>query len=320
MCIRDRLDRGRGPVATVLVQEGILKVGDAITVGETYGKIKAMIDDHGQKVPKAGPSTPVELLGLSSVPHAGDTFKVVPNERTARQQANEAGMAARNERLSVQHRVTLQDLRQQMLEGETKTLNAIIKADVHGSLEAVRQSLEQLSNEEVKIHVIHDGVGNIGQGDILLATASNAIVIGFNVTVDPDARTMAQDERIDVRVYNVIYELIDEVRKAMLGKLEPVFEEVSLGHAEVRAIFRTPRGPVAGCYVLDGRVTRSSDTRVLRGKEEQWHGRIQSLRHVKDDVREVLSGFECGILLDGYNDLQVGDIVESFERREVPRY
>lgn len=318
--VEAKLDRGRGPVATVLVQEGILKIGDSIVVGETYGKIKAMMDDQAQKVQKAGPSTPVELLGLSSVPSAGDAFTAVTNEREARQQAGAASIEARNERLSLQTRVTLKDLHRQLVEGEQKVLNTIIKADVHGSLEAVRQSLETLKHDEVRIQFLHGGVGNISQGDVLLAAASNAIIIGFNVSVDPDARTMAQDEGIDVRVYQIIYELIDEVRKAMLGILEPVFEEVTLGRAEVRAIFRTPRGPVAGSYVTDGKITRSGEARVLRDKQEVFRGRLQSLRHVKDDVREVLTGFECGILLDGFNDIQVGDFVESFEVREVPRF
>jgi translation initiation factor IF-2 len=318
--VEAQLDRGRGPVATVLVQQGILKVGDAIVVGGAFGKIKAMIDDKGQKVQKAGPSTPVEVLGLSAVPNSGDLFQVVKDERTARHIAAESSAQTRMERLAVRHRVTLADLRRQLVEGETKVLNVIIKADVHGSLEAVRQSLDQLNSAEVRVEVVHSGVGNIGQSDVLLAAASNAIVIGFNVNVDPDARTMAQDERIDVHVYNVIYELIDEVRKAMLGRLEPIFEEAVLGHAECRTIFRTPRGPVAGSYVTDGKITRSANTRVTRDGNEVWKGRIQSLRHVKDDVREVLSGFECGILLDGFTDLKVGDIIESYEMREVPRY
>jgi translation initiation factor IF-2 len=234
--------------------------------------------------------------------------------------ASEAGAQARTARLAVRHRVTLADLRRQLVEGETKVLNAIVKADVDGSLEAVKQSLEQLSDAEVKIEFVHGGVGNIGQNDVLLARASGAIVIGFNVSVDPDARTMAQDESVDVRVYNIIYELIDDVRKAMLGQLEPVFEEIILGKAECRQVFRTPRGPVAGSYVLDGKITRSAEARVLRGKTEIWKGRLQSLRHVKDDVREVLQGFECGILCDGFADMQVGDIVQSFEMREVPRF
>jgi translation initiation factor IF-2 len=318
--VEAQLDRGRGPVATVLVQQGVLKVGDAVVVGDTFGKIKAMVDDKGQKVQKAGPSTPVEILGLNSVPSAGDIFTAVKDERIARHTAATSAAQTRTERLAIRHRVTLADLRRQLVEGETKVLNVIIKADVHGSLEAVRQSLEQLNSAEVRIEVVHSGVGNIGQSDVLLATASNAIVIGFNVSVDPDARTMAQDERIDVRVYNIIYELIDEVRKAMLGRLEPIFEESVLGHAECRTIFRTPRGPVAGSYVTDGKITRNSETRVTRAGEEVWKGRIQSLRHVKDDVREVLTGFECGILLDGFTDLKVGDIIESYEMREVPRF
>jgi translation initiation factor IF-2 len=318
--VEAQLDRGRGPVATVLVQQGILKIGDSVVVGDAYGKIKAMIDDKGNNVQKAGPSTPVEILGLRSVPSAGDVFSVVKDERTARQTAAVSSAETRTERLSVRQRVTLADLRRQLVEGETKVLNVIIKADVHGSLEAVRQSLDQLNSEDVRIEVVHSGVGNIGQSDVLLAAASNAIVIGFNVVVDVEARVMAQDERIDVRVYNIIYELIEEVRKAMLGRLDPVFEEVVLGHAECREIFRTPRGPVAGSYVTDGKITRNSETRAMRDGVEQWKGRIQSLRHVKDDVREVLTGYECGILLDGFSDLKVGDIIESYEMREVPRY
>lgn len=318
--VESQLDRGRGPVATVLVQQGILKVGDSVIAGEAYGRIKAMLDDKGQSIQKAGPSVPAVVLGLSQVPGAGDSMVVVKDDRTARQMASEAGTLARTARLSVRHRVTLADLRRQLTEGETKVLNAIVKADVDGSLEAVKQSLEQLSDAEVKIQFVHGGVGNIGQNDVLLARASGAIVIGFNVSVDPDARTMAQDESVDVRVYNIIYELIDDVRKAMLGQLEPVFEEVILGKAECRQVFRTPRGPVAGSYVLEGKITRSAEARVIRGKVEIWKGRLQSLRHVKDDVREVLTGFECGILCDGFNDMQVGDIVQSYEMKEVPRF
>lgn len=318
--VESQLDRGRGPIATVLVQQGILKVGDSIVAGEAYGRIKAMLDDKGQNIQKAGPSVPAVVLGLSQVPGAGDTMTVVKDDRTARQQSGEAGTIARTARLAVRQRVTLADLRRQMVEGETKVLNAIVKADVDGSLEAVKQSLDQLSDAEVKIQFVHGGVGNIGQNDVLLARASGAIVIGFNVSVDPDARTMAQDESVDVRVYNIIYELIEDVRKAMLGQLEPVFEEISLGKAECRQVFRTPRGPVAGSYVLEGKITRSADARVLRAKNEVWKGRLQSLRHVKDDVREVLTGYECGILCDGFNDMQVGDIVESYEMKEVPRF
>jgi translation initiation factor IF-2 len=318
--VESQLDRGRGPVATVLVQQGILKVGDSIVAGGAYGRIKAMLDDKGQGIQKAGPSVPAVVLGLSQVPSAGDTISVVKDDRTARQMAATAGALKRTTRIAGRQRVTLADLKRQLTEGETKVLNAIVKADVDGSMEAVKQSLEQLSDVEVKIDIVHSGVGNIGQSDVLLATASNAIVIGFNVSVDPDAKTMAQDESVDVRVYNVIYELIDEVRKAMLGQLEPVYEEVILGHAECRAIFRTPRGPVAGSYVTDGKVTRSADARVLRAKTEVWKGHLQSLRRIKDDVREVLTGFECGILCEGFGDMQVGDVVESYELKIVPRF
>lgn len=318
--VESQLDRGRGPMATVLVQEGVLEVGDAVAAGKAHGRIKAMLDDRGHRVQKAGPSTPVAVLGLSEVAVAGDTFEVMRNDREARQAAAEAARQERDEQMVQRRPVGLRDLRDLMREGESKVLNAILKADVHGSLEAVHQSLEKLSGDEVEIKIIHEGVGNINQSDIQLATVDNTIIIGFNVSVDPDARARAKAEGIDVRVYNVIYELIDEVRKAMLGQLEPVFEEVTIGHAEVRAIFRTPRGAVAGSYVLDGKIARGTEVRVLREGENLWHGNIRSLRHVKDDVREVLTGFECGILLDGFNDIQVGDIVEAYEVREVPRF
>ncbi|HOC31606.1 MAG: translation initiation factor IF-2 [Armatimonadetes bacterium] len=318
--IEAKLVKGRGPVATMLVQRGILKPGDPLVVGCCYGKVKAMVDDKGQKLQKAGPSTPVEVIGLNAVPVAGDTFHVGKDERSARHEASDATTLSRATKFATTHRQTLADLRKQITDGVTKTLNVIIRGDVDGSVEAVRQSLEQLSNDEVRVDIVASSVGTVSQGDILLASASNALIIGFNVSVDADARTTAQDEGVEIRVYNIIYELIDDVRKAMLGQLEPVFEEVVLGHAEVRAVFRTPRGPVAGCYVPEGKVTRNSETRVIRAGETVWTGHMASLRRVKDDVREVLTGFECGILLDGYNEISVGDLIQSYEMREVPRY
>jgi translation initiation factor IF-2 len=320
--IEAKQEKGRGCVATLLVQQGVLSVGDAIVAGKAYGKIKAMLDERGQKVHRAVPSTPVEVLGLDSVPVAGDRFYAMENERAARQKAQEAEALERSAMSTQRRPVSLKDLRRRLDEAEAKQLNVLIKADVHGSLEAVRQSLERLGeeNEEVGLKVLAGAVGNITGSDIDLAKASDAVVVGFNVNVENDARTRAKDEQVDVRVYNVIYELIDEVRKAMLGQLEPVFEEVSIGKAECRAVFRTPRGPVSGCYVIEGKITRSAETRVLRDGQEVWRGRIASLRHVKDDVREVQQGYECGILLDGFADAAVGDIIESYEQREVPRF
>ncbi|MCL6630622.1 MAG: translation initiation factor IF-2, partial [Armatimonadetes bacterium] len=318
--IEAKLDKGKVPVATVLVQSGTLRQGDAVVVGQCYGRIKAMLDDRGQRIQEAGPSTPVEIIGLSAVPMAGDKLEVYATEREARQVAESRAEEDRSQRLSTSRRVTLADLYKQLQEGSVKDFNVVLKADVQGSVEAVRQSLERLSTEEVRVNVIHSGVGNIGESDVLLASASNAVIIGFNVKVDPLAKRMADTEHIEIRTYQIIYELLDEVRAAMAGLLEPVLEESTLGHVEVRALFRLPRGGVvAGSYVTDGKVVRNAQARVLRNGEVIYTGKISSLRHIKEDVREMAAGFECGIMIDGFDAFEVGDTVEVFEVREVAR-
>jgi translation initiation factor IF-2 len=311
--VEAKLDRGKGPVATILVQSGTLKRGDTIVVGQAYGRIKGMDDDKGRKLEKAGPATPAEVIGLSSVPMAGDKVEKVKNEREARQLAESRMEADRTERLSGTQRVTLADLYKQLREGTVKELNMVLKGDVQGSVEAIRQSLDRLSTEEVRVNLIHQGVGNIGDNDVLLASASNAVVIGFNVKVDPVAKRTAEAERIDVRTYQIIYELLDDVKAAMEGLLEPVLEESVIGHVEIRQLFRLPKGGViAGSYVTDGKAQRGVDARVIRNKEAVFTGKVGSLRHIKEDVREMAAGFECGITLDGFNDLQIGDVIEFF--------
>lgn len=318
--VEAKLDKGKGPVATVLVQSGTLKQGDAAVVGQAFGRIKAMFDDCGHRIAKAEPATPVEIVGLSTVPLAGDRLELVENERQARQIAGSRLAEERTERLSVSQRVTLADLYKQLQEGAVKELNVILKGDVQGSVEAIRQSLERLSTPEVRVSLIHSGVGHIGESDILLASASNAVVIGFNVKVDPQAKRTAEVERIDVRTYRVIYELLDEVKAAMEGLLEPVLEESITGHLEVRQLFKLPRaGVVAGSYVTDGKVQRSSEARVMRDGQIVYTGKVSSLRHVKEDVREMAAGFECGVMIEGFDDFQVGDIIETFVVEEIAR-
>ncbi|MGQ9524482.1 MAG: translation initiation factor IF-2 [Armatimonadota bacterium] len=308
--IEAQLDRGRGPVATVLVQNGTLKAGEAVVVGTTCGRIRAMVDDRGQRVAKAGPSTPVEISGLSDVPQAGDKLEVCRDETEARQIA--AARASRQGTAEGQRAAVSELIRS----GEMKTLNIVLKGDVQGSVEAVQQALMKLSTEDVKINILHKGVGNISENDVLLASASQAMVVGFNVRIDPDAKRAAEADGVDCRAYRVIYDLANDVRAALSGMLEPVFEEVKLGSAEVRATFRTPRGIVAGCYIKDGRMVRGADVRVIRGKQELFTGRITSLRHVKEDVRELPAGYECGIMIDGFNGFEQGDILEAFSVQE----
>ena len=318
--IEAQLDKGKGPIATVLVQSGTLKQGEAVVVGQAYGRIKAMLDDRGHRIQKAGPSTPVEIAGLSSVPLAGDKLEVVKNEKEARQIAEGRAQEERTERLASIQRVTLADLYRQLQEGAVKELNVILKADVQGSVEAIRQSMERLSTDEVRVSFIHSGVGNVGESDVLLASASNAVIIGFNVKVDPQAKRTAEAERIDVRTYQVIYELLDEVKAAMEGLLEPVIEETVIGHIEVRQLFKLPKGGViAGSYVTEGRVQRSAQARVIRGDEVIHTGKMSSLRHLKEDVREMAAGFECGIMLEGFNGFEVGDTIEVFVVEEIAR-
>jgi translation initiation factor IF-2 len=319
--IEAKLDPGKGPVATVLVEQGTLEVGDAVVAGSAAGKVRAMMDDRARPVREAGPATPVEVLGLSSTPMAGDRLQVVESERAARQLVQEREQENREAKLRATGRgVTLEALYRQIREGEVKDLNVIIKADVQGSVEAVRQALEKLQNEEVHVHVLHAAVGNVGENDILLASVEKAIVLGFNVKADPQAKRAAADEGVEIKHYKIIYDLIEDVQAAMEGMLKPVYREVILGHATVRATFKLPRGGVvAGCYVNDGRVVRGAEARVHRGKQLIHTGEVDSLKHIKEDVREMAAGFECGILMDDFNDFQEGDVIEVFQMEQVSR-
>ncbi len=314
-----KLDKGRGPVATVLISTGTLKIGDAFAVGNVSGKVRALINDQGQNIKTAGPSTPVEVLGISDVPEAGDPFVVVKDEQTARQVAGIQKEKQRDRDLSRFSRVTLDDLFQRIQEGEVKELNLVIKADVQGSAEAVRASLEKLSTDEVRVNVIHQGVGAVSESDVLLATASNAVIIGFNVRPEPNARKAAERDGVDIRVYRIIYNLLDDVKAAMSGLLDPEFKEQVLGRAEVRQTFKVPGGVVAGSYVLDGKITRASEVRVLRDNVIVHEGKIASLRRFKDDVREVTHGYECGIGIDRFTDVKDGDVIEAFIMVKVER-
>ncbi len=318
------LDVGRGPVATILVDKGTLKVGDPIVAGAAWGRVRAMIDDKGQQIKEAGPSTPVQVLGLSTVPNAGDEFRAAPDERTARTvgEAREARQRAKSQRgdARVQKGVKLEDVFSQIQAGEVATLNLIIKADVQGSLEAVSESLRRLERDEVKLAFVHRGVGGVTENDITLASATNATIIGFNVRPDRKARDLAEAEKVEIRTYEIIYKLLEDIEKAMLGMLAPEYEEVITGEAEVREVFRVPKiGSIAGCYVRSGQITRGSKVRFLREGVIIWKGSIQSLRRFKDDVREVRDGFECGIGLSDFQDLKQGDLIETFEEKLIVR-
>ncbi|WP_027718245.1 translation initiation factor IF-2 [Desulfovirgula thermocuniculi] len=319
--IEARLDKGRGPVATVLVQNGTLEVGDNLVAGTTWARVRAMLDHKGRRVKKASPSMPVEVLGFAEVPQAGDQFFVVPDEKTARQIAEKRASRKREEEFrAAAPRVSLDDLFRQIKEGQVKELRIIIKADVQGSAEALKQALERLSTEEVKVSIIHQGVGAITETDIMLASASNAIIIGFNVRPDVNARRVAEREKVDIRLYRVIYEAIDDVKKAMSGLLEPEYREVFLGRAEVRKIFKISKvGTVAGCYVTEGKITRDAGVRLLRDGKVVYEGRLASLKRFKDDVREVAQGYECGLSLEKYNEIQEGDIIEAYTMEAVKR-
>ena len=319
--IESELDKGRGPVATVLVQEGTLKVGDPIVAGLAFGRIRAMIDDKGNLVKKATPSAPVEILGLSEVPTAGDMFYVAKNDKHARQVADKVKAQGRSQ-LLVQstQKVSLDDLFTQIQEGKVKDLNLIVKADVQGSVEAVRQSLERLSNEEVRVRIIHGGVGAVTESDVILASASNAIIIGFNVRPDSGARSVADHEEVDVRLYRVIYNAIEDIEAAMKGMLDPEFKEKVIGHAQVRQTFKiSSMGTVAGSYVLDGKITRNSQVRIVRDGIVIYEGNLTSLKRFKDDAKEVSTGYECGFMFERFNDVKEGDIVEAFIMEEIKR-
>jgi translation initiation factor IF-2 len=316
-----KLDRGRGPVATVLVQDGTLRVGDNFIAGPVAGRVRALIDDRGRQVKSAGPATPVEVLGLTSLPQPGDSFQVVADASKARQIAMFRETREKERALGAKGgRLTLESLKEQIAEGGVKELPLIVKADVQGSAEVLADTLTKLSDEKVKIRIIRSGVGAINESDVLLASASNAIIIGFNVRPDRNAQDTADKEQVDIRMHSVIYNVTEEMQKAMAGMLDPTFKEVRLGSAEVREVFKVPKiGAIAGCMVTDGRITRSgeSQARLLRDNVVVHEGKIGSLRRFKDDVSEVKAGFECGIGLANYNDLKVGDVIEVFTMERV---
>jgi len=316
--IEAKLDSGRGPVATVLVQEGTLKTGESVVCGVQYGRIRAMLDDMGQPVQEAGPSLPVEILGLSGVPMAGDEFIGLKDEKSAKQVGLHRTQKQRSKDLARTSRVSLDNLFENLKAGEVKDLNIILKADVNGSIEALRDSLEKLSNDEVKVNTVHAATGTITESDVSLAAVSNAIVIGFNVRPTPKVQELSADENVDMRFYNVIYEVIKDVRDAMVGMMASTFEERIVGRAEVREVFQIPKvGAIAGCYVTDGKIERGRQVRVLRDGVVGYEGKIGSLRRFKDDAREVLTGYECGIGIENFNDVKTGDFLECYYLEEI---
>ncbi len=316
--IEAELDRGRGPVATVLVQQGTLRLGDVFLVGNQYGRVRALINDKGRKVQEASPSIPVEVLGLSGVPAPGDTFVAVADERKARQIALIRQQKQRDETLVTQRRLTLDDLHRRIKEGEVKELRLVLKGDVQGSIEPLRESLERLSAPEVKLKVIHSGVGVVSESDVMLASASNAVILGFGVRPDPKAQRLAEQEGVDIRLYSVIYDAVNEIKKAMEGMLAPEYVEALVGRAEVRETFNVPKfGTVAGCYVSEGKVIRDAPMRLIRDGRVVHQGKIASLRRFKEDVREVQSGYECGVGLLNFSDIKVGDLIEVYELTPV---
>ena len=319
--IEAKLDKGRGPVATVLVQNGTLNVGDTIVAGTAYGRIRAMVDDRGERVSSAGPSVPVEVIGFNEVPDAGDEMSAVEDDRLSRQVAEERRNKMRASMVKTSSaKVSLDDLFTQISEGEVKDLNLIVKADVQGSVEAVRQSLERLTNDEVRVRVIHGAVGAITENDVMLATTSSAIIIGFNVRPDSGAQESAKRENIDVRLYRIIYNAIEDVEKAMKGLLAPQYREIIHGHAQVRMTFRvTGVGTIAGCYVTDGKMVRNASVRLVRDHVTVFEGKISSLKHLKDDAREIAAGYECGIGLEKFNDVKEGDVIECYAQEEIAR-
>ncbi|HCU32564.1 MAG TPA: translation initiation factor IF-2, partial [Ruminococcaceae bacterium] len=311
--IEAKLDKGRGPVATVLVQNGTLRAGDVIIAGTALGRVRVMLDDHGQHVEEAGPSVPVEITGLAEVPSAGDTFNAVEDERLARELVEQRRHEQKEEAFKSYQKVTLDNLFSQIAEGEMKELPIIVKADVMGSVEAVRQSLEKISNEEVRVRVIHGAVGAVSESDVMLAEASNAIIVGFNVRPDPVAKENAEQSGVEIRLYRIIYDAIEDVTAAMKGMLAPKYKDVDLGRAEIRQVYKiTGVGVVAGCYVLDGKITRNANIRVVRDGIIIADDKLSSLKRFKDDVREVASGYECGMTMEKFNDIKEGDILEAY--------
>ena len=318
--VEAKLDKGRGAVATLLVQNGTLHMGDSIIVGSTYGRIRAMFDDSGKKIKSAGPSIPVEVLGLSEVPAAGDRFTVVKDEKTARKMAEARKEKIRQESFATSHRVSLEDLYSQIKEGSVKELSVIVKADVQGSVEAIKASLEKLSTDDVKVRVIHGAVGAISETDITLAAASNAIVIGFNVRPDNNAVAASERDGVEVKTYRVIYDAIEDIKSAMIGMLDPEYKEVVLGTAEIRATYKISNvGTIAGGYVLTGKLVRNADVRVIREGIVIFESKLASLKRFKDDVKEVNAGYECGFSVEKFNDIKEGDIIEAYTMEAVQR-
>ena len=313
--IEARLDSSRGPMATVLVQTGTLEIGDYVVVGDIWGKVKAMFDDKGKRVKKAEPSMPVGVLGLSSVPQAGDTLAAVADEKEARaevqrrQKEKEMSSASKVPKLS--------NLFAQIQAGNVKELNIIIKTDVQGSIEPIRDSLERLGSGEVKVRIVHSGSGSITENDVMLAVASKGIIIGFNARPEPGAKRLAEHEGVDIRSYQVIYTLVEDVEKALAGMLEPTYVDVVEGHGEVRATFSTRQGKIAGVYVTDGKISRGASARVLRKGQPVFEGQVSSLKHFKDNVREIAAGFECGVGVEGFPEFEVGDIIETYRKEKM---
>ncbi|WP_195987778.1 translation initiation factor IF-2 [Clostridium sp. D53t1_180928_C8] len=318
--IEAKLDKGRGAVASLLIQNGTLNVGDSILVGTTYGRIRAMFDDMGKKIKSAGPSIPVEILGLSEVPSAGDRFIVCKDEKTARNMADLRKQKIKADSHQASNRVSLEDLYSQIQEGKVKELAIVVKADVQGSVEAIRQSLEKLSTDDVKVRVIHGAVGAITETDVTLAAASNALVIGFNVRPDGNAMVQSEKENIEIKTYRIIYDAIEDVKTAMIGMLDPEYKEVVNGKAEVRMTYKISNvGTIAGCYVIDGKIVRNSEVRVIRDGIVIFESTLASLKRFKDDAKEVAKGYECGLSVEKFNDLKEGDIIESFTMEAIKR-
>ncbi len=318
--IETKLDKGRGILATVLIQDGHLKIGDYFVVGKAYGKVRSMMDDMGKHLAYAGPSTPVEITGFNKMPSAGDVFQVVANDHFAKIIIGERELEEKRKEKKEEERVSLDRLFEEMKKGKIKELNIILKADTQGALDALQETLSPLSNEEVEVKIIHGGIGTISETDIMLASASNALVIGFNVAIDQNAQKLAKNEKIEIRTYNIIYDLIDEVKAALKGYLKPQLEEVTNGIAEVREIFKIPRiGVVAGCYVTEGKISTKDSIRVLRKEEKLYDGKDFSIKRFKDDVKEVSSGYECGIHIDKFDDFQVQDRIIFYNFKEVTK-
>lgn len=318
--IEAELDKGKGPIASILVQHGTLKIGDAFVAGNCFGRVRAMVNDRGRRIKEAGPSTPIEITGLTEVPQAGDPFMVFEDERKARAIAERRATKQRQSELGANTRVTLDDLYNHIKQGEIKDLNVIIKADVQGSNEALKGSLAKIDIEGVRVKIIHNGVGAITESDVILASASNAIVIGFNVRPEPRAMATAEQEKVDIRLHNIIYNVIDEIEQAMKGMLDPIYKEVVIGQAEVRNVFKLSKvGAIAGCMIISGKVTRNAEARVIRGGIVVHEGKVDTLKRFKDDAKEVAQGYECGITLQSFSDFKEGDIIEAFVLETVER-